>query len=153
LITERKFGFTPDGDVFHKARNATSSWIKCRPWQPAFFEPRLQSADERYRRAHGNKLLQQRPAAHDVQELVDFSIKQSGRALAVGALNVLTGNFICVAGGIDFFGGGGNQPTPAFSIRRHRPLPARDAVTGVFGVNVKGLPLSKQTWASAGRLF
>src|SRR5262249_34708958 len=41
LITERKiWPFTPDGDVFRKARNATSSWLTMVGGQPGFFTPR-----------------------------------------------------------------------------------------------------------------
>src|SRR5690242_17832987 len=40
-ITERKiWPFTPDGDVFRKARNATSSWLTTVTGQPGFFTPR-----------------------------------------------------------------------------------------------------------------
>src|SRR5262244_2076699 len=41
-ITERKvWAFTPDGDVFRKARNATSSWLTLMAGQPCFFAPRV----------------------------------------------------------------------------------------------------------------
>src|SRR6516165_12501183 len=41
-ITERKiWPFTPDGDVFRKARNATSSWLTMVQGQPGFFAPRF----------------------------------------------------------------------------------------------------------------
>src|SRR5262245_15380068 len=41
LITERKiWPFTPDGDVFRKARNATSSLLTLMSGQPGFFSPR-----------------------------------------------------------------------------------------------------------------
>ena len=41
LITERKiWPYTPDGDVFRKARNATSSWITMLEGQRGFFMPR-----------------------------------------------------------------------------------------------------------------
>jgi predicted acylesterase/phospholipase RssA len=44
LITDRKiWPFTPDGDVFRKARNATSSWMTMLGGQPGFFEPRVPS--------------------------------------------------------------------------------------------------------------
>ncbi len=41
-ITDRKiWPFTPDGDVFRKARNATSSWLTMMQGQPGFFAPRF----------------------------------------------------------------------------------------------------------------
>jgi NTE family protein len=41
-ITDRKiWPFTPDGDVFRKARNATSSWMTMVQGQPGFFAPRM----------------------------------------------------------------------------------------------------------------
>src|ERR1700750_1191178 len=41
-ITERKiWPFTPDGDVFRKARNATSSLMTTLYGQPGFFKPRV----------------------------------------------------------------------------------------------------------------
>jgi NTE family protein len=41
LITERKiWAYTPDGDVFRKARNATSSLMTMVGGQPGFFTPR-----------------------------------------------------------------------------------------------------------------
>src|SRR5271157_4647255 len=41
-ITDRKiWPFTPDGDVFRKARNATSSWLTMVQGQPGFFSPRV----------------------------------------------------------------------------------------------------------------
>jgi NTE family protein len=44
LITERKiWAHTPDGDVFRKARNATSSMMTMVGGQPGFFTPRSTS--------------------------------------------------------------------------------------------------------------
>jgi hypothetical protein len=41
-ITDRKiWAFTPDGDIFRKARNATSSWMTMMQGQPGFLSPRL----------------------------------------------------------------------------------------------------------------
>src|SRR5215471_12411054 len=40
-ITDRKIWlYTPDGDIFRKARNATSSWMTMAQGQPGFFSPR-----------------------------------------------------------------------------------------------------------------
>src|SRR5882757_4953860 len=39
-ITDRKiWHYTPDGDVFRKARNATSNWLTTTLGQPGFFTP------------------------------------------------------------------------------------------------------------------
>jgi NTE family protein len=40
-ITDRRiWAFTPDGDIFRKARNTTSSFLTTTMGQPGFFEPR-----------------------------------------------------------------------------------------------------------------
>src|ERR1700752_3406506 len=40
-ITDRKVWlYTPDGDIYRKARNAASSWLTIMHGQPGFFEPR-----------------------------------------------------------------------------------------------------------------
>jgi NTE family protein len=96
-ITERKiWPFTPDGDIFRKARNATSCWLTMMNGQPGFFAPRFpdpwlsftgaQSATSYYDSA---------PLQETLTELVDFSLLND-RAIrfSVGAVNVLTGNFI-----------------------------------------------------------
>jgi len=96
-ITERKiWPFTPDGDVFRKARNATSSWLTMVQGQPGFFAPRFpnpwmsltgaQSATSYYDTA---------PLRATLTELVDFSlINDRSTRFSVGAVNVLTGNFV-----------------------------------------------------------
>jgi len=96
-ITERKiWPFTPDGDVFRKARNATSSWLTMVQGQPGFFSPRVpnpwlslagaQSATSFYDNA---------PLRATLDDLVDFSlINERAIRFSVGAVNVLTGNFI-----------------------------------------------------------
>ena len=96
-ITERKiWSYTPDGDVFRKLRNATSSWVTIVQGQPGFFAPRnpspwlsfpgAQSATSYYDNA---------PLAETLDEIVDFSlINDKAVRLAVGAVNVLNGNFI-----------------------------------------------------------
>jgi NTE family protein len=97
LITDRKiWPFTPDGDVFRKARNAASSWITMMQGQPGFFAPRFpnpwlsftgaQSATSYYDNA---------PLKETLTELADFSlINDRMIRFSVGAVNVLTGNFI-----------------------------------------------------------
>jgi NTE family protein len=96
-ITERKiWAFTPDGDVFRKARNATSSMLTMMQGQPGFFSPRFpnpwlslagaQSATSCYDTA---------PLRQTLLELVDFSlINDRSTRFSVGAVNVLTGNFV-----------------------------------------------------------
>src|ERR1700722_7114703 len=43
-ITERKvWHYTPDGDIFRKARNATSAWLTMTQGQPGFFTPHQSS--------------------------------------------------------------------------------------------------------------
>ncbi len=96
-ITDRKiWPFTPDGDVFRKAHNATSSWLTMVQGQPGFFAPRFpnpwmsltgaQSATSYYDTA---------PLRETLTELVDFSlINDRATCFSVGAVNVLTGNFV-----------------------------------------------------------
>src|ERR1700704_3520476 len=96
-ITDRRiWSYTPDGDVFRKVRNATSSWVTIVQGQPGFFSPRqpspwlslagAQSATSYYDNA---------PLRETLEELVDFSlINERAVRFAVGAVNVLNGNFI-----------------------------------------------------------
>jgi len=96
-ITERKiWSYTPDGDVFRKVRNATSSWMTIVQGQPGFFAPRqpspwfsltgAQSATSYYDNA---------PLRETLNEFVDFSlINDKAVRFAVGAVDVLNGNFI-----------------------------------------------------------
>jgi len=97
MITERKiWHYTPDGDVFRKMRNAASSWMTITMGQPGFFKPRehnpwfslagAQSALSYYDNA---------PLFDTLLELVDFSlINEKAIGFAVGAVNVLSGNFL-----------------------------------------------------------
>jgi NTE family protein len=96
-ITDRRiWPFTPDGDVFRKARNATSNWLTMVHGQPGFFSPHItnpwlsapgaQSATSYYDSA---------PLRETLNELVDFSlINSQSIRFAVGAVNVLSGNFV-----------------------------------------------------------
>jgi NTE family protein len=96
-ITERKiWHYTPDGDAFRKARNAASSWVTMTIGQPGFFKPRdtnpwlslagAQSALSYY---------DSEPLRETLLNLVDFDlINEKTVGLAVGAVNVLSGNFI-----------------------------------------------------------
>jgi NTE family protein len=96
-ITDRKiWHYTPDGDVFRKARNATSNWMTVVQGQPGFFTPRnpnpwlsltgAQTATSYYDTA---------PLKETLLDLVDFSlINDQSIRFSVGAVNVLSGNFL-----------------------------------------------------------
>jgi len=96
-ITDRKVWlYTPDGDIFRKARNATSSWLHITQGQPGFFEPLspgpwLTAAGAR----DATSYYDSSPLKATLLDLVDFSlVNECTTRLAVGAVNVLTGNFI-----------------------------------------------------------
>jgi NTE family protein len=96
-ITERKiWSFTPDGDVFRKARNATSSWLTLSQGQPGFFQPRIPSPWFSVAGAtNATSYYDSGPLLETLDELVDFSmINDKTVRFSVGAVNVLTGNFL-----------------------------------------------------------
>jgi NTE family protein len=96
-ITARKiWHYTPDGDVYRKARNFTSTMMTTTLGQPGFFKPHdtnpwfspagARSATSYYDTA---------PLRETLLELVDFDLINSRKMhFAVGAVNVLTGNFL-----------------------------------------------------------
>jgi NTE family protein len=96
-ITDRKiWHYTPDGDIFRKARNATSNWMTVMQGQPGFFTPRnpnpwlsptgAQTATSYYDTA---------PLKETLLDLVDFGlINNQSIRFSVGAVNVLSGNFL-----------------------------------------------------------
>jgi NTE family protein len=96
-ITARKvWHYTPDGDIYRKARNMTSSWMTTTMGQPGFFKPHdmnpwfspagAKSATSYY---------DTEPLRETLLELVDFDLINSQKIhFAVGAVNVLTGNFL-----------------------------------------------------------
>ena len=96
-ITERKiWPFTPDGDIFRKARNATSSWLTMVHGQPGFFAPRFPNPWMSFTGAQSaTSYYDNGPLRETLNSLVDFSLVND-RAIrfSVGAVNVLTGNFI-----------------------------------------------------------
>jgi NTE family protein len=97
LITERKiWAYTPDGDVFRKARNATSSWMTMVGGQPGFFTPRSTNPWLSFTGAAGaTSFYDSEPLRETLNDFVDFSIiNDQAIRFAVGAVNVLTGNFI-----------------------------------------------------------
>jgi NTE family protein len=96
-ITDRRvWAYTPDGDVFRRARNATSSLMTIALGQPGFFKPHeispwMNLAGAKTATSHYDTS----PLAETLAELVDFSlINERNLRFAVGAVNVQTGNFI-----------------------------------------------------------
>lgn len=95
-ITERKiWNYTPDGDVFRRTRNAASSWLTILHGQPGFFTPTHLSPWLSFPGARAaTSYYDSAPLRETLLELVDFSlINQKETRLAVGAVNVLDGNF------------------------------------------------------------
>ena len=96
-ITDRKiWPFTPDGDVFRKARNATSCWMTMMQGQPGFFAPRFPNPWLSLPGAQSATSYYDNLPLHDTLiDLVDFSlINERSIRFSVGAVNVLTGNFV-----------------------------------------------------------
>jgi NTE family protein len=96
-ITERKiWNYTPDGDVFRKARNAASSWMTMMQGQPGFFSPRQTSPWMSFAGAQSaTSYYDSTPLIETLDELVDFSlINDKHVRFSVGAVNVLSGNFV-----------------------------------------------------------
>ena len=97
MITERKiWHYTPDGDFFRKARNAASSWMTITLGQPGFFKPREQNPWFSLPGAQNAlSYYDSEPLRESLLNLVDFSlINDKMTGFAVGAVNVLSGNFI-----------------------------------------------------------
>jgi NTE family protein len=96
-ITSRKiWHYTPDGDIYRKARNIASSFMTTTLGQPGFFVPHqtnpwLSAAGARTATSYYDT----EPLRQTLLELVDFDmINQKRIRFAVGAVNVLSGNFI-----------------------------------------------------------
>jgi len=88
--------YTPDGDVFRQARNATSSWMTMLYGQPGFFAPR---APNPWLSPTGAKTAtsyyDSGPLRQTLEKLVDFDlINERTMRFSVGATNILSGNFI-----------------------------------------------------------
>ena len=97
MITDRKiWGYTPDGDVFRKARNAASSWMTMTMGQPGFFKPQDLNPWLSFAGAQSaTSFYDSEPLRETLFDLVDFSmINDKVVGFACGAVNVLTGNFI-----------------------------------------------------------
>lgn len=96
-ITSRKvWHYTPDGDIYRKARNLTSSLLTTTMGQPGFFKPHdinpwFSPAGARTATSYYDT----GPLRASLLELVDFDLINSRKMhFAVGAVNVLTGNFL-----------------------------------------------------------
>jgi NTE family protein len=96
-ITDRKVWLhTPDGDIYREARNATSSLYTTLLGQPGFFAPHqvspwLTPAGARAATSYYDNA----PLRETLLELVDFELLNAGACrFSVGAVNVLSGNFI-----------------------------------------------------------
>ncbi|MBR1152091.1 patatin-like phospholipase family protein [Bradyrhizobium sp. JYMT SZCCT0428] len=96
-ITSRKiWHYTPDGDVYRKARNFASSFMTTTLGQPGFFTPHMTNP---WLSATGARTATSyydtEPLRQTLLELVDFDMINDKRIrFAVGAVNVLSGNFI-----------------------------------------------------------
>jgi NTE family protein len=96
-ITARKVWlYTPDGDIFRQARNATSSLFTMMLGQPGFFEPRRASPWMSLAGAQdATSYYDTAPLRETLNELVDFDRLNAGPLrFSVGAVNVRTGNFL-----------------------------------------------------------
>ncbi|HEY1736827.1 MAG TPA: patatin-like phospholipase family protein [Methylovirgula sp.] len=96
-ITERRiWAYTPDGDIYRRARNATSALLTMTLGQPGFFKPFdmnpwLSPAGAR----SATSFYDSTPLAESLAELVDFNMINDGpMRFAVGAVNVMSGNFV-----------------------------------------------------------
>lgn len=96
-ITNRKiWHYTPDGDIFRQWRNLTSAWMTSAMGQPGFFTPHqvnpwLSPVGARTATSYYDTM----PLKESLVELVDFDlINEKKTRFAVGAVNVLSGNFI-----------------------------------------------------------
>jgi NTE family protein len=96
-ITDRTLWlFAPDGDIFRQARNAFSSFTTATLGQPGFFQPHpvnpwLMPAGAR----DATSYYDTAPLRETLKELVDFKLLNSrAHRFSVGAVNVLTGNFV-----------------------------------------------------------
>jgi NTE family protein len=96
-ITARKvWHYTPDGDIYRKARNIASSMMTSTLGQPGFFKPHeispwLSPAGAKTATSYYDTS----PLKKTLLELVDFDLINARKMhFAVGAVNVLTGNFL-----------------------------------------------------------
>src|SRR5689334_14010619 len=96
-ITDRKvWHYTPDGDIYRKARNMTSSFMTTTLGQPGFFKPHQVNPWWSPAGAKtATSYYDTQPLRETLLELVDFDLINSRPVhFAVGAVNVLSGNFL-----------------------------------------------------------
>jgi NTE family protein len=96
-ITERNvWPYTPDGDIFRKARNLTSALLTTTLGVPGFLKPHLVNPWFAPTGAStATSFYDSAPLAETLKELVDFLfINDCKLRFAVGAVNVPTGNFV-----------------------------------------------------------
>jgi NTE family protein len=96
ITARRVWHYTPDGDVFRRARNTHSSWLTITQGQPGFFAPRKVGPWFSTAGAEDStSYYDSSPLRETLLDLVDFElINQQEVRFSVGAVNVLNGNFI-----------------------------------------------------------
>ena len=96
-ITSRKiWAYTPDGDLFRQMRNSVSSMTTAALGQPGFFSPRpVNPWFSLPGSATATSYYDTSPLRQTLLELVDFDLlNDPTRRFSVGAVNMLTGNFV-----------------------------------------------------------
>ncbi len=96
-ITDRTvWAYTPDGDVYRRARNAASSMLTMALGQPGFFKPHPMNPWLSPTGATtATAFYDSAPLKETLTDLVDFSlINDRACRFAVGAVHVLSGNFV-----------------------------------------------------------
>ena len=96
-VTDRRiWSYTPDGDIFRQMRNMTSAMTTMAHGQPGFFQPHnLNAWFSPAGATTATSFYNCEPLRETLLDLVDFSlINQRIKRFSVGAVNVLTGNFI-----------------------------------------------------------
>ncbi|MBS0239315.1 MAG: patatin-like phospholipase family protein [Proteobacteria bacterium] len=96
-VTDRRiWSYTPDGDIFRQLRNMTSAMVTMTQGQPGFFQPhKLNAWMSPAGAATATSFYDCSPLRETLLDLVDFSlINERLKRFSVGAVNVLTGNFI-----------------------------------------------------------
>ncbi|MET1026938.1 MAG: patatin-like phospholipase family protein [Dongiaceae bacterium] len=96
ITNRRVWLYTPDGDFFRMARNATSAWMTMTQGQPGFFEPRNPGPWMSMTGAKdATSYYDSAPLRDTLLDFVDFDLLNSGAVrFSVGAVNVLSGNFL-----------------------------------------------------------
>lgn len=95
-VSSRKvWHFTPEGDIFRKWRNHTSSMMTMMSGLPGFFKPREMNPWLQPSGANGaTSFYDTSELERTLNRLIDWDILNSReRRLSVGAVNVRTGNF------------------------------------------------------------